>query len=471
MDASAPERGFRHFRGEVTTTAASDAFGTLYVVRYEDGDEEELSYEELLPALVVDADERWSPVPRDVSEAAEKLSVWKVQTMNKGLGHGRRNFRGVCAADPPEAGFVAWVTDDAGEDHVFDFLFLTRWGAAAAHDLMLRRIQHGSGARKAQSYDPNFPNASWSDLCAVVLFAAANDARVVAKNVAPPASETKRKRKKTLDDSEAVVDGALTTPAKRKKRNAKEPHRHVVGRRVYDSELGVTCHWCRQKTTDPRVRCVLKSCAESASRGKDGRAVVKDRLPVAFCEGCLRNRHGEDVHRAAASNAWVCPKCRGSCGPGCCGCCNCGPCRAGAGAAPTGQRVREAGRAGFDNVHDYLVHLETGETPAQFLDRKKAHWWGAWLLTPEEASERRRAERARLLPDANADADADTAADREAGGRGRGRPLALGACASAVADVRAALGDARGMLEEGLIDRGDYARVKGTVLARFTAAA
>ena len=219
------------------------------------------------------------------------------------------------------------------------------------------------------------------------------------------------------------------------------------------------------------MRCVLKSCAESASRGKDGRAVVKDRLPVAFCEGCLRNRHGEDVHRAAASNAWVCPKCRGSCGPGCCGCCNCGPCRAAAGAAPTGQRVREAGRAGFDNVHDYLVHLETGETPAQFLDRKKAHWWGAWLLTPEEASERRRAERARLLPDANADADADTAADREAGGRGRGRPLALGACASAVADVRAALGDARGMLEEGLIDRGDYARVKGTVLARFTAAA
>ena len=252
----------------MTTTAASDAFGTLYVVRYEDGDEEELSYEELLPALVVDADERWSPVPRDVSEAAEKLSVWKVQTMNKGLGHGRRNFRGVCAADPPEAGFVAWVTDDAGEDHVFDFLFLTRWGAAAAHDLMLRRIQHGSGARKAQSYDPNFPNASWSDLCAVVLFAAANDARVVAKNVAPPTSETKRKRKKTLDDSEAVVDGALTTPAKRKKRSAKEPHRHVVGRRVYDSELGVTCHWCRQKTTDPRVRCVLKSCAESASSGR-----------------------------------------------------------------------------------------------------------------------------------------------------------------------------------------------------------
>ena len=75
-----------------------------------------------------------------------------------------------------------------------------------------------------------------------------------------------------------------------------------------------------------------------------------------------------------------------------------------------------------------------------------------------------------LLPDANADADATAAADREAGDE-EGRPLALGACASAVADVRAALGDARGMLEEGLIDRGDYARVKGTVLARFTAAA
>ena len=29
--------------------------------------------------------------------------------------------------------------------------------------------------------------------------------------------------------------------------------RYSVGRRVYDSELGTTCHWCRQKTVETHV--------------------------------------------------------------------------------------------------------------------------------------------------------------------------------------------------------------------------
>ena len=42
----------------------------------------------------------------------------------------------------------------------------------------------------------------------------------------------------------------------------------------------------------------------------------RGRMPVSFCGMCLRNRHGEDIDAAVASNAWVCPKCRGSCGDG-----------------------------------------------------------------------------------------------------------------------------------------------------------
>jgi len=42
---------------------------------------------------------------------------------------------------------------------------------------------------------------------------------------------------------------------------------------------------------------------------------------------CLANRHGEDYAQAVESGEWVCPPCRGTCGPGCVSCCNCGPCR------------------------------------------------------------------------------------------------------------------------------------------------
>ena len=126
--------------------------------------------------------------------------------------------------------------------------------------------------------------------------------------------------------------------------------RFSVGARVYDSELGVTCHWCRQKTVETHVFCTAEAC------GKGRRA------PLAFCGMCLRNRHGEDVDAAVASGIWECPRCRGSCGDGCVTCCNCGPCRKAHGLAPTHQVIQLARGAGFDNVHDYLVHGATGLT-------------------------------------------------------------------------------------------------------------
>ena len=143
--------------------------------------------------------------------------------------------------------------------------------------------------------------------------------------------------------------------------------RFSVGARVYDSELGVTCHWCRQKTVETHVFCTAEAC------GKGRRA------PLAFCGMCLRNRHGEDVDAAVASGIWECPRCRGSCGDGCVTCCNCGPCRKAHGLAPTHQVIQLARGAGFDNVHDYLVHGATGLTPAALLARKRSFNWGKWL--------------------------------------------------------------------------------------------
>ena len=157
--------------------------------------------------------------------------------------------------------------------------------------------------------------------------------------------------------------------------------RFSVGARVYDSELGVTCHWCRQKTVETHVFCTAEAC------GKGRRA------PLAFCGMCLRNRHGEDVDAAVASGIWECPRCRGSCGDGCVTCCNCGPCRKAHGLAPTHQVIQLARGAGFDNVHDYLVHGATGLTPAALLARKRSFNRGSG--SPRGSSRRRRRRRAR----------------------------------------------------------------------------
>lgn len=141
----------------------------------------------------------------------------------------------------------------------------------------------------------------------------------------------------------------------------------IQGGRVYDSKLGVCCHWCRQKTLEDHVTCTNPECG-------GGR-----RMPLSFCKMCLRNRHGEDVALADASGEWWCPACRGNCGPGCHLCCNCGPCRRKAGMEPTHQIMSLVRGAEFDNVHDYLIHLATGESKEDIAKRKHAFPWGKWV--------------------------------------------------------------------------------------------
>lgn len=76
------------------------------------------------------------------------------------------------------------------------------------------------------------------------------------------------------------------------------PGRRCVGKRIYDSVVGQTCHWCRQKTVEDHVQCW--------------------KCPIRFCGMCLINRNGEYIQREMQKGAkWVCPKCRGGCGPGC----------------------------------------------------------------------------------------------------------------------------------------------------------
>lgn len=147
-------------------------------------------------------------------------------------------------------------------------------------------------------------------------------------------------------------DSAPVVPRPRCQR----PGRRLIGGRIYDSILGVTCHWCRQKTVEDHVHCC--------------------QCTIAFCGGCLKNRHGEliDIEMKEDVN-WVCPKCRGGCGHGCTHCCNCGPCRKAQGLEPTGLLVHTARACGFTNVHDYLIHKNTGESQENIAERKLGKGW------------------------------------------------------------------------------------------------
>lgn len=119
---------------------------------------------------------------------------------------------------------------------------------------------------------------------------------------------TKIKRKARLVDWDGEVEDELcpnkcpklegSAVHEIKKPRNRNPGRRVQGGRLYDSVLGQTCHWCRQKTVELHVKC--RDCT------------------IRFCGPCLLNRNGERIREELCEGVhWVCPKCRGGCGPGC----------------------------------------------------------------------------------------------------------------------------------------------------------
>lgn len=153
-----------------------------------------------------------------------------------------------------------------------------------------------------------------------------------------------------------------------------DPGRRYRGGRVYDTALGITCHFCRQKTTDKHVICCGRTCV------------------LAFCGSCLRNRHGEDVkiETADEDNVWICPKCRGGCGRSCKNCCTCSFCRQKQHLKPPKISNAEMQAQGFDNVHDYLIYLETGESPESISARKLGKNWCCTLKSMSNLHKRRK---------------------------------------------------------------------------------
>ena len=55
------------------------------------------------------------------------------------------------------------------------------------------------------------------------------------------------------------------------------------------------------------------------------------------------------------------------------------------GLAPTGHIIGQAREAGFNNVHDFLLHQATGESANTIAARKGSFEWGSWLAAAVHA--------------------------------------------------------------------------------------
>ncbi|EOY04235.1 Zinc-finger domain of monoamine-oxidase A repressor R1 protein, putative isoform 3 [Theobroma cacao] len=106
----------------------------------------------------------------------------------------------------------------------------------------------------------------------------------------------------------------------------------VVGRRIFDSESGQTCHQCRQK-----IKGFLAPC-KKLKKNKQ--------CPIKYCCKCLLNRYGENAEEVALLVDWNCPKCRDNC--------NCSLCMKKKGHKPTGILVHTAKATGYSSVSELL---------------------------------------------------------------------------------------------------------------------
>ena len=261
---SEPE-GYKLYTGTVFGSRVDNTWGTVYGVRYEDGEEQEVIYEEVIPMLD-EPDVKQSAVPLSVVEASFKArSSWAVEKYfpRRGKAKGKkRTWVGVKRDAEFEDAFYGVATDPRKNvEHRFDMMFSTRHAAGAAHDLLVRRMRAvaakdknfivrkdvarfdaGRGPRAKRGDDAldfealNFQDTSWSDLCGIILGGVATKLTRVVRANAPPMKRPS-------------LAPPLPPPAtKKKKRDPKAPYHENVGSRVYDSQLGVTFHWCLQKT-------------------------------------------------------------------------------------------------------------------------------------------------------------------------------------------------------------------------------
>ncbi|KAG2500771.1 hypothetical protein HYH03_001533 [Edaphochlamys debaryana] len=140
---------------------------------------------------------------------------------------------------------------------------------------------------------------------------------------------------------------------------------------TYDSKLGLSCHFCRQKTLciEPGCpRCSLR-VASAVCVGKSSCSRCLSATGV-FCRACLHVRYGEDLDEVRADPGWLCPHCyveehgavhlHGWF-------CNSSFCMQARGMKETGQKYAEARALGFKSVQHMLQSTMKALSPDELV--------------------------------------------------------------------------------------------------------
>ncbi|TPX78684.1 hypothetical protein CcCBS67573_g00068 [Chytriomyces confervae] len=128
-------------------------------------------------------------------------------------------------------------------------------------------------------------------------------------------------REYDADGKPIIVKPMKFAPRKQQKNSSAKHRRYQHGGRIYDSVNGTSCHQCRQKTLDPKVKCTNMI----TYRNPDG-TEVRALCPLMMDDQCLEGRYGETVAAMVAK-----------------------------GKQPTGQLKQTALQLGYKSVSDMLV--------------------------------------------------------------------------------------------------------------------
>lgn len=127
---------------------------------------------------------------------------------------------------------------------------------------------------------------------------------------------------------------------------------------VYDSILGICCHFCRQKKLCGEENCercgdrdVTKACL-----GKTDCSICHSSTGV-LCRACLKVRYGEDMEVVRENKNWMCPHCSEEKGINPYWICNSSFCLKKRKIPPTGIAIYRAREMGYESVAHYLADV------------------------------------------------------------------------------------------------------------------
>ncbi|XP_058079694.1 uncharacterized protein LOC131227882 isoform X2 [Magnolia sinica] len=125
---------------------------------------------------------------------------------------------------------------------------------------------------------------------------------------------------------------------------------------VYNSILGICCHFCRQKKL-----CGEEDCKRCGNGDIDQPCIGKTDCSVChssngiLCRACLKVRYGEEMEKVRNNKKWMCPHCIEDQGLKPFWICNSSICLKKRKIAPTGIAIFEAREKGFKSVAHLLM--------------------------------------------------------------------------------------------------------------------